>query len=549
MRHPANHRPIKNMANHASTAIDDTEAAGPLSPPGNRFLPAFTRWIRLVHRYLALVLNLAVLVWFLSGFVMMYKDFPYLTLNDSLALRPPISALAVRLPPDRAYRLSGTDPSLSSVRLGMVLDRPVYRFQDLQGQTRTVYADTGERLAVDGALAQRIAESSQGQTPAIRHIERMTELDQWTPTADYLPHLPMYRVHLNDAPRTVLYVSSATGEIVQELNARDKLWAWLGPIPHWIYFRDLRVHSGLWRQVVIWSSALGVALCLAGIIQGLLRYERKKGRLSFSPYHRPWFRWHHYTGFLFGLLVFTWMFSGLLSMNPLRWSPSQSLSDPEHLRWQGGALDLQNFQVSPGEAVDILAAYGHGPVKELHLIQRQARPYYLAYLAGDNTLLLAADAPATEPASSFSENDLLAAVLRVNPSSIAEYRLLRDYDAYYYAKNRDKPLPVFRVKMADASGTWYYINPRTGEVVDTYQPLSRLNRWIYHGLHSLDFPPISFRRPLWDILVILLLIGGMSVSVTGVVLFFQWIKRTLAGPVRALRPSIKKGIPSWHRPV
>ncbi|MBI4553152.1 MAG: PepSY domain-containing protein [Candidatus Latescibacteria bacterium] len=530
------------MSHDADTAMgSDGTDAGPLSPEHNRFLNTFTKWIRLIHRYLALVFNLGFLLWFLSGFVMMYTDFPSLSLYESLALRKPLSSREIRLLPQTAHRQSGIETSLSSARVGMVVDRPVYWFQDRHGQVQTVYADTGERFVVDTALVRRIANACQEPAPSIHHIDQMAELDQWTPTPDYVPHMPMYRVDLNDGPRTVLYVSSATGEIVQRLNARDKLWAWLGPIPHWVYLRDLRVHDDLWRQVVIWSSALGVVMCLAGMIQGVVRYERKKGVLTFSPYTQRWFRWHHSAGFLFGFFVLTWILSGLLSMDPLRWSPSRSLSDGENLRWQGGALTLQNFQVPPGRAVDIVATDGHSPVKELHLIQVQARPYYLAYVAGDTTLLLAADAAAPKPMNRLPEDELLTAVKRVNPSPIAESRLLTDYDAYYYAKDRTKPLPVFRVKMDDAPSTWYYISPQTGAVVDIYQSLSRVNRWVYHGLHSVDFPQIFFKRPLWDIIVIILLTGGTTVSVTGVILFFRWMRRKSAHAVRVGRAPITKG--------
>ena len=34
-----------------------------------------------------------------------------------------------------------------------------------------------------------------------------------------------------------------------------------------------------------------------------------------SPYP-GWLRWHHYAGLLFGVVTFTWTFSGLLSMDP-----------------------------------------------------------------------------------------------------------------------------------------------------------------------------------------------------------------------------------------
>jgi hypothetical protein len=42
----------------------------------------------------------------------------------------------------------------------------------------------------------------------------------------------------------------------------------------------------------------------------------------------------------------------------------------------------------------------------------------------------------------------------------------------------------------------------------------RLRRWLYQGFHSLDFPFLYYKRPLWDIVVIALSIGGTVLSLT-----------------------------------
>ncbi len=51
-------------------------------------------------------------------------------------------------------------------------------------------------------------------------------------------------------------------------------------------------------------------------------------------------------------------------------------------------------------------------------------------------------------------------------------------------------------------------------IVRKEERLTRLNRWLYHGLHSLDFPFLYYRRPLWDVVVIVLSVGGIVLSVT-----------------------------------
>jgi hypothetical protein len=63
--------------------------------------------------------------------------------------------------------------------------------------------------------------------------------------------------------------------------------------------------------------------------------------------------------------------------------------------------------------------------------------------------------------------------------------------------------------------------------------LSRVERWLYNGLHSLDFPGFYDRRPLWDIGMILLLLGGLASSSIGLGLGFARVARG----VRRLVPS------------
>jgi hypothetical protein len=56
-----------------------------------------------------------------------------------------------------------------------------------------------------------------------------------------------------------------------------------------------------------------------------------------------------------------------------------------------------------------------------------------------------------------------------------------------------------------------------------------MSRWLYHGLHSLDFPWLYNYRPLWDIVVITFMIGGTALCVTSLILAWRVLGRKLAG--------------------
>jgi hypothetical protein len=121
---------------------------------------------------------------------------------------------------------------------------------------------------------------------------------------------------------------------------------------------------------------------------------------------------------------------------------------------------------------------------------------------------------------------------------------LHEYDGYYYDARGSRTLPVLRVRYDDPQQTWLYLDPRRGAIVQKSESTSRLRRWLYQGLHSLDFPSLYFRRPLWDIVVIALSVGGTVLSVTTLLPAWRRLRRHLAraghrwrsapSPVRAL---------------
>lgn len=115
----------------------------------------------------------------------------------------------------------------------------------------------------------------------------------------------------------------------------------------------------------------------------------------------------------------------------------------------------------------------------------------------------------------FGRPELLAAAAAALPeSNVVDAVALQEYDAYYDDRRyRLLPLPVLRVRFDDPAGTWLYLDPARGRIVHSESRRSRLDRWLYRGLHRLDFPPGFYhRRPLWDVVVIVLLLGGLFSS-------------------------------------
>jgi hypothetical protein len=169
-------------------------------------------------------------------------------------------------------------------------------------------------------------------------------------------------------------------------------------------------------------------------------------------------------------------------------------------------------------------------VKELELTSFAGQPIYLATDASGETRIIPVRSP---PKSSFEVAEVMRIVRSAAGANLADLRVLQNYDAYYRDRRRQSPLPVVYAEMNDPVRTRYYIDPKTARIVGNYSARNWVSRWLYHGLHSLDFPWLYNYRPLWDIVVITLMLGGTAICVTSLVLAWRVLARKLNALVRA----------------
>jgi hypothetical protein len=452
----------------------------------------------LCHRWLGVFFCLLFVMWFFSGVVLMYYDYPKVTPEQKKAALEPIRGEQVRRGAAEAWLEVKQDWQPHKVGLEMVDGRPVYRFYGPRRAQVVAYADRTaaplDTLPVDAALRQaaRFAglPASQGKL-----LELVDDEDQWTLNKAVRPTRPWYRFAFSDAAATEVYVSRRTGDVVQLSTREARIGAYFGPVIHWFYYAPLRKETPVWRSFIIWLSGAGVLMCLAGIVAGVWlispsRRYRFPGGASAIPYSGMK-RWHLIGGLIFGLFTFTWILSGLFSMNPNSWSPAADVAPAHALAFAGADLDLNALPAVPvSPSAKILETYVF-----------QGRPNWKNPDTG----------------AGLSQQAVAAAAQRLMPGvPLLSQVWLNEYDAYYYDRHQRKPLPVLRVQFGDAHQTWHYISPAEAAIVESSQDLSRIERWLYHGLHSLDFPFLYKHRPAWDATVISLCLGGFLLSLSSV---------------------------------
>ena len=485
------------------------------------------RFLILSHRYLGIALCLLFCLWFASGFVIIYTGgMPQLSEAERLARLPVLNLSAVELSPQAARAaLRRTDFPTLTTRLG----RPAYVFT---GNTvQVLFADNGELLTSSMISSRQIAADFLSAPPdALDRVGLIESVDQWT--LELRSELPLQKYRSDDGQGSEVYVSPSRGRVVLYTTSRDRLLAWLGAIPHWLYFLPLRADTTLWSATVIGLASVGVIFVALGLVLMFtqLRWRHWPNLARAIPYHGL-MKWHYMLGIGFGWCVLTWAFSGLLSMEPYSWNRASGMGFDAvaYFRSRAGVSAFE----SETPAADL--AVIEGSLKEVNFHVFAGKRFYELSIGGDSSIGAISrefrEVTSMEPLGLFTDAQILAQLEPAVAANMVAAEILNEYDNYYYGRNSRRqmapPLPVLRVEFDDLAGSRYYLSLQTGELEFVSHRANRTERWLYRGLHSLDFNFLYPYRPAWDVVVWLLLAGGLLLSLLGAYLGLARVGRWL----------------------
>jgi len=355
----------------------------------------------------------------------------------------------------------------------------------------------------------------------IARVDTLRKLDQWIPFGYLKKEFPIYKFHFNDPEKHQLYISSVSGEVLQCTDQKSRFWAWLGTIPHWVYFTWLRQDSSLWIDTVIWLSGIGCIMCIAGIWWGIrdVRIARKRNK-SFTPYVKKWYKWHHITGFVFGFFVLTFTFSGMMSLaNVPGWISSPKLEINPRIAIRQHLPQYENY---PLDYREVIAAHP-GMIRQIEWGGIFDRPFYI--LQTDRKAIVVDASNTTAHSLDLQADYLRHSICEIHGQDTqVDVELLTSYDYYYISRKRNLDLPVWKVTVEDIDNSCYYINPTTG-AYRYINNTSRWRHWMYPALHSYSIPFLANNPVLWNIIMWGTMLGGTIVSLTGVVLGYRYLIR------------------------
>lgn len=510
------------------------------------------RLLFLIHRWSGVVLSLLMLLWFVSGLVIVYSTQMTQNRAQQWARAESLQPAAGWLSLGEAWRRSaegrallsagkrdkGSDAAIVEARLVRIAGTSNWLVEDSRGERFAVSATDGHLHSTSPDEALLIA----GQwAPGDDRAAYVETLDNPTILRNQEALKPFHRIRLGDGAGGELLISARTGEVVHASSAVERGMYWAGNWTHLFRFLDL---AGLGEQrvdVLLWVAAGAFVATLTGLIVGWLRWRPgwfgkatyAEGRVH--PYKVSWFRWHFWAGLLGGTLALTWTLSAYLNGNPWQIFSPANPTKAELARYVGKEQPGSMLDWRPDSARD--AAQDVVELAWRHL--------------GNEAVLLSYQRDGSrrtvEPATArFDDAALLQAVRRLaGTAAVAEQSVQTEYDSYYYPRHGrglvDRPLPVLRVGLDDQAGTRFYLDPQDGRLLLRQDQSRRVYRWLWSALHHWDFGWL-YLRPVWDAWMLTWIGFGLVLSVSSLVLAWRRLATTF-------RRQAKKAGNAATRPV
>ena len=222
-------------------------------------MPLVSRWSRSFHRWISYFIGALVLLWVVSGVVMMFPPPPTIRAADTGAFDP---SIVVRSPSEAVQALPAAGRRVRGVALRNLAGRLVYDFTGQNGAHILVDATTAQRVELTDSFASRLARRVMADSTVTYTVRQITEHDK----GYRFGLLPAYRIALDDKSRTVMHVA-ADGSITSTSN-RSRFRAAMAAL-HELQIPGDVIPGRLRKLLLLGASALTIILALTGYILAL----------------------------------------------------------------------------------------------------------------------------------------------------------------------------------------------------------------------------------------------------------------------------------------
>jgi hypothetical protein len=230
-----------------------------------------------VHKWLALLMVIQILFWFVSGLFFAIAPIGQVRSEHMKAATPP-APISMGVAAAGLQRIAGVAPG-ERIEIRTMLARPVALVFAHEGRPRLYDLTTGRQISpVPAPLAVQIAEADYVGDRRAARVSLVTE-----ESTEYRAALPAWRIDFDDGASRALYVAQDTGVVTARRSTLwrvfDFLWS--------LHIMDFKNHENFNTPLLIGATALSLVMIVAGIIlfPSRLGYNawRRRRRRAHAP--------------------------------------------------------------------------------------------------------------------------------------------------------------------------------------------------------------------------------------------------------------------------
>ena len=214
------------------------------------------RWASWIHKWLALLMAIQILFWFVSGLFFAFAPIETVRSEHRIAELPavPLNLDDMARQLDRLVIPEGERPVEADIRT--LFGRPVAILTDAELGKSLYDLSSGRRLSpISSGLARDIAEAHLDGNARAIGVRLVT-----AESTEYRGQLPVWRVDFEQANRAV-YVAADTGQVTARRSTLwrtfDFLWS--------LHIMDFKNHENFNTPLLIGATGLSLVIILTGI--------------------------------------------------------------------------------------------------------------------------------------------------------------------------------------------------------------------------------------------------------------------------------------------
>jgi hypothetical protein len=210
-----------------------------------------------IHKWLALLMAVQILFWFVSGLFFAWSPIERVR-SEHMKAEAPAAPVALDAAAAGLARLAREGVSPERVEIRMLLGRTVALVAPREGRARLYDLATGQIASPISALAAaRIAEADHAGDLHAAQVVAVTTND-----TEYRGALPAWRVDFEDGEGRSIYVAVDTGAVTARRSTLWRVYDFL-----WgLHIMDWRGHEVFNSWLLVIATGLGLVIVVSGIV-------------------------------------------------------------------------------------------------------------------------------------------------------------------------------------------------------------------------------------------------------------------------------------------